>query len=44
MLVAAFAEQLGMGGLERVLGAYAEAVGRRYRFFSFGDAMFLSRS
>ena len=35
MLVSAFA------GRERVLNAYAEAVKERYRFFSFGDAMFI---
>ena len=35
MLVSAFA------GRERVLAAYQEAVRERYRFFSFGDAMFL---
>lgn len=35
MLVSAFA------GREHVLNAYAEAVKERYRFFSFGDAMFL---
>lgn len=35
MLVSAFA------GKERVLAAYEEAVKERYRFFSFGDAMFL---
>ena len=37
MLVAAF------GGMERVMAAYREAVARRYRFFSYGDAMFLCR-
>lgn len=36
MLVSAFA------GRERVLEAYNEAVKEKYRFFSFGDAMFIS--
>ena len=36
MLVSAFA------GREHILDAYAEAVRERYRFFSFGDAMFIS--
>ncbi len=35
MLVSAFA------GQDRVLQAYQEAVGRRYRFFSYGDAMLI---
>ena len=35
MLISAFA------GRDQVLGAYEEAVRERYRFFSFGDAMFL---
>lgn len=35
MLVSAFA------GREKILAAYEEAVRQRYRFFSFGDAMFL---
>jgi S-adenosylmethionine:tRNA ribosyltransferase-isomerase len=36
MLVSAFA------GREQVLGAYAEAIVHRYRFYSFGDCMFIS--
>ncbi|MBV1906589.1 MAG: tRNA preQ1(34) S-adenosylmethionine ribosyltransferase-isomerase QueA [Pseudomonadales bacterium] len=38
MLVSAFV------GRQRVLNAYAEAVNARYRFFSYGDAMFIPRS
>jgi S-adenosylmethionine:tRNA ribosyltransferase-isomerase len=37
MLVSAFL------GRERTLAAYAEAVRERYRFFSYGDAMFIER-
>jgi S-adenosylmethionine:tRNA ribosyltransferase-isomerase len=36
MLVAAFA------GRERILEAYREAVGERYRFYSYGDAMLIT--
>lgn len=38
MLVSAFA------GKDRVLAAYEHAVRERYRFFSYGDAMFLTRA
>jgi S-adenosylmethionine:tRNA ribosyltransferase-isomerase len=36
MLVSAFA------GRDRILAAYREAVARRYRFYSYGDAMFIA--
>jgi S-adenosylmethionine:tRNA ribosyltransferase-isomerase len=35
MLVSAFA------GRENILRAYAEAIEERYRFYSYGDAMFI---
>ncbi|WP_084545392.1 tRNA preQ1(34) S-adenosylmethionine ribosyltransferase-isomerase QueA [Derxia gummosa] len=38
MLVSAFA------GYERIRAAYAHAVAQQYRFFSYGDAMFLERA
>lgn len=41
MLVCAFADPGGTQGREWVLNAYAEAVRNRYRFFSYGDAMFI---
>ncbi|MGB5833126.1 MAG: tRNA preQ1(34) S-adenosylmethionine ribosyltransferase-isomerase QueA [Thiohalocapsa sp.] len=37
MLVSAFA------GYQRIMAAYRHAVAQRYRFFSYGDAMFLTR-
>ncbi|MBV8344272.1 MAG: tRNA preQ1(34) S-adenosylmethionine ribosyltransferase-isomerase QueA [Candidatus Eremiobacteraeota bacterium] len=37
MLVSAF------GGFERIRGAYAQAIARRYRFYSFGDAMLIAK-
>jgi S-adenosylmethionine:tRNA ribosyltransferase-isomerase len=41
MLISAFADPGGVAGRERILAAYAEAIRERYRFFSYGDAMFL---
>ncbi len=37
MLVSAF------GGMETIRRAYAHAIEARYRFFSYGDAMFIDR-
>jgi S-adenosylmethionine:tRNA ribosyltransferase-isomerase len=37
MLVAAFA------GLDNIRRAYAHAIARRYRFYSYGDAMLIDR-
>ena len=37
MLVSAFA------GYDHVMAAYRQAVAERYRFFSYGDAMFVTR-
>jgi S-adenosylmethionine:tRNA ribosyltransferase-isomerase len=41
MLAAAFAAPGETRGRELILRTYAEAVARRYRFFSYGDAMLL---
>ena len=41
MLAAAFAAPGQAGGLPLILRAYREAIARRYRFFSYGDAMLL---
>ena len=41
MLVSAFALPDDTRGRERILEAYSEAIQRRYRFFSYGDAMLL---
>ena len=41
MLVSAFTSPGNDQGIERVLSAYHEAVEQKYRFFSYGDAMFL---
>ena len=41
MLISAFAAPGELGGRKRMLEIYAEAVREKYRFFSFGDAMFI---
>jgi S-adenosylmethionine:tRNA ribosyltransferase-isomerase len=41
MLVSAFAAPGQLVGRERILGAYAEAIRNRYRFYSYGDAMLI---
>ncbi|MEZ4391833.1 MAG: S-adenosylmethionine:tRNA ribosyltransferase-isomerase [Polyangiales bacterium] len=32
---------MAFGGVDRVRAAYADAIARRYRFYSYGDAMLL---
>jgi len=41
MLVSAFAAPGETRGREMILSAYTEAIRERYRFFSYGDAMFI---
>ena len=43
MLVSALAGKTPQTGRDRVLSAYREAVREGYRFYSYGDAMFLER-
>jgi S-adenosylmethionine:tRNA ribosyltransferase-isomerase len=41
MLASAFAAPNGLRGRDLLLSAYSEAIRRRYRFFSYGDAMLI---
>ena len=41
MLVAAFCSPGSTDGISTILNAYAEAVARKFRFFSYGDAMLI---
>jgi len=41
LLVCAFAEWKAKGGKNFILSAYQEAIKKKYRFYSFGDAMFI---
>jgi len=41
MLVSAFCQPGGKGGIDIIRLAYAQAIERRYRFFSYGDAMLI---
>jgi S-adenosylmethionine:tRNA ribosyltransferase-isomerase len=41
MLVSAFAAPNQTTGRDLVLRAYTEAIRERYRFYSYGDAMFI---
>jgi S-adenosylmethionine:tRNA ribosyltransferase-isomerase len=41
MLVSAFAAPGETRGRNLIFSAYAEAIRQRYRFFSYGDAMFI---
>ncbi len=42
LLVCAFAEQNMKHGTKAILSAYRDAVNKKYRFYSFGDSMFIT--
>ncbi len=41
MLISAFAEPGSLGGIKRMRRCYDTAIAEKYRFYSYGDAMFL---
>lgn len=42
MLISAFVSPRSTAGIDTVIGAYQKAIAEKYRFFSYGDAMFIS--